>query len=177
MKPFTYHAPTTVDEAVAMLEQYQASCAVVAGGTDVIIELNERHKAPEHVIAIDKLSELRYIKEEGGLVKIGALTSFDDLENDAYVQAHLPALLETAVHVGSPQIRNLGTVAGTLVEILNRHNALALGAFKYHLCVIGEEGGGAVTRHGRVNDVAAYSAKIADLRGTDMDRRDRKSVV
>ena len=50
MKPFTYHAPTTVDEAVAMLEQYQASCAVVAGGTDVIIELNERHKAPEHVI-------------------------------------------------------------------------------------------------------------------------------
>ena len=116
MKPFTYHAPTTVDEAVAMLEQYQASCAVVAGGTDVIIELNERHKAPEHVIAIDKLSELRYIKEEGGLVKIGALTSFDDLENDAYVQAHLPALLETAVHVGSPQIRNLGTVGGNVVN-------------------------------------------------------------
>ena len=62
MKPFTYHAPTTVDEAVAMLEQYQSSCAVVAGGTDVIIELNERHKTPAHVIAIDKLSELRYIK-------------------------------------------------------------------------------------------------------------------
>ena len=101
MKPFTYHAPTTVDEAVAMLEQYQASCAVVAGGTDVIIELNERHKAPEHVIAIDKLSELRYIKEEGGLVKIGALTSFDDLENDAYVQAHL-----VAVRRGGKVLRN-----------------------------------------------------------------------
>ena len=52
-----------------MLEQYQSSCAVVAGGTDVIIELNERHKTPAHVIAIDKLSELRYIKEEEGLVK------------------------------------------------------------------------------------------------------------
>lgn len=116
MKPFTYHAPTTVDEAVAMLEQYQSSCAVVAGGTDVIIELNERHKTPAHVIAIDKLSELRYIKEEDGLVKIGALTTFDDLENNAYVQAHLPALLETAVHVGSPQIRNLGTVGGNVVN-------------------------------------------------------------
>jgi len=112
MKPFTYHAPTTVDEAVAMLEQYQSSCAVVAGGTDVIIELNERHKTPAHVIAIDKLSELRYIKEEDGLVKIGALTTFDDLENNAYVQA----LLETAVHVGSPQIRNLGTVGGNVVN-------------------------------------------------------------
>ena len=116
MKPFTYHAPTTVDEAVAMLEQYQSSCAVVAGGTDVIIELNERHKTPAHVIAIDKLSELRYIKEEEGLVKIGALTTFDDLENDAYVQEHLPALWETAVHVGSPQIRNLGTVGGNVVN-------------------------------------------------------------
>ena len=116
MKPFTYHAPTTVDEAVAMLEQYQSSCAVVAGGTDVIIELNERHKTPAHVIAIDKLSELRYIKEEEGLVKIGALTTFDDLENDAYVQEHLPALWETAVHVGSPQIRNLGTVGGNIVN-------------------------------------------------------------
>ena len=46
MKPFTYHAPTTVDEAVAMLDQYQASVAVVAGGTDVVIELNERSKTP-----------------------------------------------------------------------------------------------------------------------------------
>ena len=112
MKPFTYHAPTTVDEAVAMLEQYQSSCAVVAGGPDVIIEVHERQKTPAHVIAIDKLSELRYIKEEEGLVKIGALTTFDDLENDAYVQEHLPALWETAVHVGSPQIRNLGTGGG-----------------------------------------------------------------
>ena len=82
MKPFTYHAPTTVAEAVEMLDKYQSSCAVVAGGTDVVIELNERHKTPEHVISISKLDELRYVKEEDGMVKIGALTTFTDLENN-----------------------------------------------------------------------------------------------
>lgn len=116
MKPFTYHAPTTVDEAVAMLDQYQASVAVVAGGTDVVIELNERSKTPEHVVNINKLNELRYVKEEDGLVKIGALTTFDDLENNAYVQEKLPALWDTAVHVGSPQIRSLGTIGGNVVN-------------------------------------------------------------
>ena len=114
MKPFTYHAPTTVAEAVEMLDKYQSSCAVVAGGTDVVIELNERHKTPEHVISISKLDELRYVKEEDGMVKIGALTTFTDLENNPYVKEKLPALYETAIHVGSPQIRNLGTIGGNV---------------------------------------------------------------
>lgn len=116
MKPFTYHAPTTVAEAVEMLDKYQSSCAVVAGGTDVVIELNERHKTPEHVISISKLDELRYVKEEDGMVKIGALTTFNDLENNPYVKEKLPALYETAIHVGSPQIRNLGTIGGNVVN-------------------------------------------------------------
>ncbi len=116
MKPFDFHAPKTVEEAVALLEQYQQNCAVIAGGTDVVIELNERHKTPEHVISIDKIDSLRYVKEEDGMVKIGALTTFDDLENNEYVQKNLPALYETAIHVGSPQIRNLGTIGGNVVN-------------------------------------------------------------
>ena len=116
MKPFVYHAPTTVAEAVELLEKYQDSCAVVAGGTDVVIELNERHKTPEHVISISKLNELRYVKEEDGLVKIGALTTFTDLENNPYVKEKLPAMYETVIHVGSPQIRNLGTIGGNVVN-------------------------------------------------------------
>lgn len=80
MKPFTYHAPRSVEEALSLLEQHQASCAVVAGGTDVVIELNEGVKRPEHVIDISKISELRYVKEEDGLVKLGALDTFTSLE-------------------------------------------------------------------------------------------------
>lgn len=116
MKPFVYHAPKTLDEAVAQLAQYQDSCAILAGGTDVIIELNEGHKTPDHIIAIDKLHELRYIKVEEGLVKLGALCTFTDLENSEYVRKYLPALYETAIYVGSPQIRNLGTLGGNVVN-------------------------------------------------------------
>ena len=109
MKPFTYHAPRSVEEALSLLEQHQASCAVVAGGTDVVIELNEGVKRPEHVIDISKISELRYVKEEDGLVKLGALDTFTSLERHPYVQEHLPALYETVIHVGSP--RDPGTWA------------------------------------------------------------------
>ncbi len=116
MKPFEYHAPTSVAEAVELLDKYQSSCAVVAGGTDVVIEFNERTRTPEHVININKLNELRYVKEEGGVVKIGALTTFDELENDPYVKEKLPALWDTACHVGSPQIRDLGTIGGNVVN-------------------------------------------------------------
>lgn len=116
MKPFTYHAPRSVEEALSLLEQHQASCAVVAGGTDVVIELNEGVKRPAHVIDISKISELRYVKEEDGLVKLGALDTFTSLERHPYVQEHLPALYETVIHVGSPQIRNLGTIGGNVVN-------------------------------------------------------------
>lgn len=63
MKPFEFHAPTTVKEAVELLDKYQDSVAVVAGGTDVVIELNEGHKTPAHVIDISKIDEIRYVKE------------------------------------------------------------------------------------------------------------------
>lgn len=116
MKPFCYHSPRTVDEAVALLEQYQERCAVLAGGTDVVIELNEGHRTPEHVIGIEKLDELRYVRVEEGLVKLGALCTFDDLEHNDYVREHLSALYDTAVYVGSPQIRNLGTIGGNVVN-------------------------------------------------------------
>ena len=105
MKPFEFHAPTTVKEAVELLDKYQDSVAVVAGGTDVVIELNEGHKTPAHVIDISKIDEIRYVKEEDGMVKLGAFNTFNSLEYNPYVREKLTALVETAAHVGSPQIR------------------------------------------------------------------------
>mgnify|MGYP001182212579 CR=1 FL=1 len=116
MKAFTFHAPTTVEMALAQLNDYQESCAIISGGTDIVIELNERQKTPQHVISISKLDELRYMRQEDGFVKLGALCTFDELENSPYIQEKLPALYETASHVGSPQIRNLGTIGGNVVN-------------------------------------------------------------
>lgn len=116
MKPFTYHSPATVDEAVALLQKHKDSCAVIAGGTDLVIELNERSRTPEHVININKIDELRYVRQEGGEIRIGALNTFSSLHNNPLVQEKLPALYETAIHVGSPQIRSLGTIGGNVVN-------------------------------------------------------------
>lgn len=116
MKPFTYHSPATVDEAVALLQKHKDSCAVIAGGTDIVIELNERSRTPEHVININKIDELRYVRQEGGEIRIGALNTFSSLHNNPLVREKLPALYETAIHVGSPQIRSLGTIGGNVVN-------------------------------------------------------------
>ncbi len=116
MRKFNYHAPATVEEAVRILDQYQDSIAVIAGGTDLIIELKEGHKKPEHVLDITRIQDLKYIKEEEGIVKIGPLATFSFLEENAFVRQKLPALYETVKYVGSPQIRSLGTVGGNVVN-------------------------------------------------------------
>lgn len=115
MKPFVFHSPATVAEAVALLDLYKETCAIVAGGTDLVIELNERVNAPAHIIDISRLAELRYVRQDDQ-IRIGALSTFTALENDDLVRERLPALYETAVHVGSPQIRNLGTLGGNVVN-------------------------------------------------------------
>ncbi|MEG0765890.1 MAG: xanthine dehydrogenase family protein subunit M [Pseudoflavonifractor sp.] len=116
MKQFDFHSPQTISSALALLAQYGSDCSVIAGGTDIVIALNERASEVGHLININQIDALRYIKHEDGLVKIGPLTTFTELENDPYVKEHLKALYDTAVHVGSPQIRNLGTIGGNVVN-------------------------------------------------------------
>ncbi len=116
MRTFDYHAPATVEEAVQILAKYQDDIAVIAGGTDLIIELKEGHKKPGHVLDITRIKDLKYIKEEEGRVKIGPLATFSFLESNALVREKLPALYETVKYVGSPQIRSLGTIGGNVVN-------------------------------------------------------------
>lgn len=115
MKTFAYHSPATVAEAVELLNIYKENSAIIAGGTDLVIELNERLKAPANVIDISKIAELRCIRQDSQ-IRIGALNTFTALEQNNLVRENLPALYETAIHVGSPQIRNLGTIGGNVVN-------------------------------------------------------------
>lgn len=116
MKPFSFHRPKTVLHALDLLAQYKESAGVVAGGTDMVIYMNEGERHPAHVIDISGLDELRYLHDDGGTVKIGALRTFTSLERDEFVARELAALHETASHVGSPQIRSLGTIGGNVVN-------------------------------------------------------------
>lgn len=118
MREFDYRNPATVDEVVELLHQYQKKAKVLSGGTDLVIELR-KDKAPaelELVVNIAHLTELRYIKEDGAWIRIGANTTHADLASSELVQKECKALARAARSVGSPQIRNRGTIGGNIVN-------------------------------------------------------------
>lgn len=116
MKPFDFYSPATVEEAVELLHAHQESVAVIAGGTDLVLELNERKAAPAAVIDLKHIPALRYIRVEDGRFRIGSMTTHADLAADPKIAETCRLLHEATSLVGSPQIRNLGTIGGNIAQ-------------------------------------------------------------
>jgi len=116
MKKFNFYTPESLKEALELLSQHKGRCAVIAGGTDVIVALRQQRLQPECLVNINKLKELRFCKPDNGKVRIGALSTFADLENDPYIKKSVKSLHYCCCHMGSPQIRNLATIGGNLVN-------------------------------------------------------------
>jgi xanthine dehydrogenase iron-sulfur cluster and FAD-binding subunit A len=110
-----YFQPTSIEEALDLLEQYAGKARLVAGGTDVLVELQRGVKPTTTLIDVTALSDLKYIREENGFLLLGALTTHNDvIASSACVQRALP-LAQACWEVGAPQIRNRATVVGNLV--------------------------------------------------------------
>jgi CO/xanthine dehydrogenase FAD-binding subunit len=105
-------APTSVDDAVAALAASDAA-QLLAGGTDFMVEVNFAHRRPVEVVSLGRIAELRAWSLEASTVTIGAGVTWTTLLSDPLASA-LPALAEAARTVGSPQIRNAGTLGGNL---------------------------------------------------------------
>mgnify|MGYP003977193137 CR=1 FL=1 len=118
MKSFTHITAKTVDEASEILKKHGKQAKVIAGGSDLLGTLkDEIHpEYPEMVLNIKKIEGLEYIKEENGILKIGALTTLKDLENTLVMKENYPILANTAHQIASPQIRNVATVGGNLCQ-------------------------------------------------------------
>ena len=116
MKPFDFYTPTTVDEALKLLDEHQGSAAVIAGGTDLVLELNERKANPGVIIDLKHIPALRYIREEGGRFHIGAMATHADVAADEAIREKVRILHDATRLVGSPQIRNLGTLGGNIAQ-------------------------------------------------------------
>lgn len=120
MKPagFTYHRPATVDDAVAVLAEVSPAGKVLAGGQSLVPLLSMRLAAPEHLVDINRLSSLAYVRvgDDGGSVTVGALARHADVERDAAAFAVLPLLRDTLRHVAHPTIRNRGTTVGSIAH-------------------------------------------------------------
>jgi carbon-monoxide dehydrogenase medium subunit len=129
---FEYLRPKTLPEAVALLQQHGDDAKILSGGQSLIPMMKLRLARPSHLIDINRISGLSYIKEDGGFLKIGGLTREAELEASDVVRAKYPLLLDTATVIADPQVRNLATVGGNLAhgDPANDHPAtmLAYGA-------------------------------------------------
>ncbi len=115
LQEFSYLAPKDLKDLYALLKKNSGKALILAGGTDLMVELHNNWIAPEMLIDIKKIKELQGIKFDSkkGLY-IGATTVCIDLINDKNVKKHYPLLADAASRIGSPQLRNRATIAGNL---------------------------------------------------------------
>jgi carbon-monoxide dehydrogenase medium subunit len=112
---FNYHRAASVDQALALLEQHD-DAALLAGGHSLIPSLKLRLAAPGALVDIGHLEELNYIRQQGGGVAIGAATSHHDVATSSVVAGQAPLLAQAAAVIGDPQVRNMGTIGGSLAH-------------------------------------------------------------
>ncbi len=113
---FDYHVPKSLAEASRLVAQFGGDGKVLAGGHSLVPMMKLRLAAPKHVIDIGRIAELRYIREDGGKLQIGALATHYEIESSALLKAKCPLLPETAREIGDAQVRNKGTIGGSLAH-------------------------------------------------------------
>ncbi|MFN7998360.1 MAG: FAD binding domain-containing protein [Bryobacteraceae bacterium] len=116
MQAFQYANPSTLKEALSLLDTEWGRTEVLAGGTDLLSLMKEYVVTPERVVNLKAIKELGGIRKTGEGLRIGATVTFDELIGSPLVKTDYPALVTAAAGVGSPQIRNLGTVGGDLCQ-------------------------------------------------------------
>ena len=117
MKPFDYIVPTTLVEATDILARYGAAARVIAGGTDVLVELRrDSENAPEVIVDISRVQGLRGVDLKQGMLAIKPLTTHAEIGASDLVRKLAPLLAVAASMIGSPQIRNRGTIGGNIMN-------------------------------------------------------------
>ena len=141
MNTFEYLEPKSVLDAVRVLSDYAGRARVLAGGTDLIVQMETGRHQPEAVVSLSRIPELRSIEERDGELRIGASVTLRQVENHAAVRSHYPALARGASEVGSVQIRNLATLAGNVCNASpSADTAPALLAYDATVEVVGSHG-------------------------------------
>lgn len=114
LPPFRYHRPTSLDEAVSLMGEYDGDAMYVAGGTDLVPNMKHRLFEPGHLIALKGIEELSGIAERDGHLRIGASETLTAVAESPLVRARFPALAAAAAHVAGPQLRNAATLGGNV---------------------------------------------------------------
>lgn len=113
---FDYHAPSSLDEAIELLGKLGEDAKILAGGHSLIPMMKLRLAEPTHLVDINGLSDLNYIKEQDGYLCIGAMTRESDLETSDLIAEKYPILKDTSEVIADPLVRNLATVGGNIAH-------------------------------------------------------------
>lgn len=113
---FDYQAPTTIDEAVKLLAANPDEAKILAGGHSLIPAMKLRLAQPALLVDIARIKDLSYIRESGDRILVGAMTTHYELESSALLKKICPLLPECASHIGDVQVRNKGTIGGSLAH-------------------------------------------------------------
>jgi len=113
---FEYHAPASVDEALAILERYDGEARVLAGGQSLVPMMNFRLAQPRAIVDLNRIAGLAFIEEEGETVRIGSMTRQRRLESDPLIVTKLPLLREALRWVGHLPTRSRGTIGGSIAH-------------------------------------------------------------
>jgi carbon-monoxide dehydrogenase medium subunit len=114
--PFDYTVPATLDEALSQLAERTDDAKILAGGHSLIPAMKLRLAQPALLIDIGRIKDLSYIREEDGQIRIGAMTTHYQLEASARLREICPLLPECAASIGDVQVRNKGTIGGSLAH-------------------------------------------------------------
>ena len=114
--PFEYERATSVDGAIAALERLGPEARIIAGGHSLLPMMKLRLASPEHLIDINDLAELAYVREQDGEIRIGALTRHVDLLKSELLARHFPLFADAETVIADPVVRNRGTIGGSLCQ-------------------------------------------------------------
>lgn len=111
---FDFHEPVTVEEVCQILAELGTKASVIAGGTDLLVNMKKATVSPEHLVSISRIDELKEIDSSNGMVKIGACFTVAEIAESDKIKEKLSALGKGAGNLGSPLVRNLATIGGNI---------------------------------------------------------------
>ena len=158
-RPFEYHAPTSLVEALTLLNRYGDEAKLLAGGHSLLPMMKLRFAAPGHLIDLGKIGELKGIQQVGNEIHIGAMTTENELIWSKLLAEKVPLLVEGARQISDPQVRYKGTIGGDIShgDPGNDHPALML-ALGARFVLRGEKGDRVVPADGFF--LGLYSTRI-----------------
>ena len=114
--PFEYHVPDSIEQVLDLMSQHADEAKILAGGQSLVSAMNFRVIQPSVVIDLNRVAELSYIRAEEDVIRVGSMARERHLEFDSSIAKRTPLLTEAMPHIAHPQIRNRGTIGGSIVH-------------------------------------------------------------